>query len=322
MVGGGLAARSHLLDLCCGRRLTPVAVCTAHPGTARQVAGTFGIPRAHHDVTAMLRAADLDALVVAVPPRHAPHVLRHLTAYSLPVLVDKPGARRAADLADALSGPGRVRLCVGYDRRYQRSARQLRQILRHGVLGAPDQVRCTWTADFTHRFTASGTYRDRATFADAVLLDTASHVVDLLAHLSLLSPLPRITGADVRRTTAATGPAFSFTIDATPDTPHIQVTADDGPPSWELVVRGTHGTARLTGHGLVLDPPRTLPVDAVGTVRPVEDLHRLATGLPPLGATPAEAIADLTVLDLVREYLRRPWLRPRSKAVARPGGAC
>lgn len=323
VVGAGIGARSHLFDLCCDSRYNVTAVCTAHPDTATAAADAFGIPRAYHDVGQMVADETFDAVVVCVPPRWTAEVLRLVTGLGLPVLVDKPGAERAPDLV-ALIPPAEqeCRVAIGYNRRYQAATRTLREILQQGALGTLRSARCRWTANFTERFTSGGSFRQHVGFGDGVLLDTGSHLVDLLLFLGLLPPQPQIVTASA--TAAVTGPdvAFAFTTAAGPDFPAIDARAADGNEHWELLVHGSRGRARLDPDGLSFDPPSRNATKPHKSVRPIEDLYRLAEGQPPLGATLAEGAADLAVIEHIRKHLRTPWQPPRTKVLARRSGAC
>ncbi len=323
MVGAGIGAHPHLFDLCCDNRFNVCAICAAHPTSARTIADSFGVPGAYHDVAVMLTHERLDALVISVPPAATPGAMRLAAAHGLPALVDKPGGRRATDLTPFVAAPYQPqRFSIGYNRRYQDSTRALSTILQQRRLGAIRSVECRWCAPFTQRFTTTATYRHSAAFGDGVLLDTGSHIVDLLLYLGLLSPEPTIRGVTAARVAAGPDVGFSFTAADTSDRPVVYVDAGEGEEHWEVTVLGARGVACLDATGLTCEAAGVVPFPGPSSQRPIDDLVLLLDGRAPLGATVSEGVAVLAVLDRIRRHLRPPWLAPRYKVLARRTGAC
>jgi predicted dehydrogenase len=324
VLGAGLAASSHLFDLTVCDGVEPVAVCATTTASAARAAQAFGAIRPYDSVTGMLACEDLDGLVVAVPPRAASAVLPAVAASGLPVILDKPAADSAQPLRDSLRhhrGFG-TRAAVAYNRRYQRHTRALRAMLRQGRLGTVQSVSCAWSAPFAARFEDRDTYRAAAGFGEGVLLDTVSHVVDLLQFLDL-GPL-RVRNARLRR-----GPAGRTDIGAEVELTGrgcagVRLAVTEGAECWQVTVRGTAGYAVIDGQRLTVSVGTDREVlDGGDLRRPVEDLFALLHRGAALGASIDEAIETLTVLEAILAAAKsRPWLRPRAKALGRLNGAC
>jgi predicted dehydrogenase len=327
VIGVGVAGTSHLCDLASSKRFTVVAVCAAHRERAAQAAQAFGVPAAYDDVRAMLAQTPLDGLVVAVPPDVSASILPVVLQLSVPILIDKP----AAPAADALrqlvinADPTTAsRVVVAYNRRYHHAVRQARHALSSGAIGAPVRVTCRWTGPFRQRYETGATYRRNTGWGHGVVLDTASHIVDALRFLGfdgLVVRRARLVAGNTRADTEARLELFS------PDDAPIAVSIDDDDDeASRITVRGEHGSIMLTGTGVEMRPAEHLvPIPARDLGRPVDDLLRIARGEPIVGATLADAVAALAVIDQARSAAGRaalPWRRPRAKALGRLNGAC
>lgn len=92
--------------------------------------------KAFEDGAEMVRAEELDALVVATPPHRREAVLDAARDADLPVFLEKPVAATPAQSADLFERYAGVRIMVGFSFRYHAPVRRLRQELA-GRLGAP-----------------------------------------------------------------------------------------------------------------------------------------------------------------------------------------
>jgi len=323
VVGVGVAGKSHLFDLVSDDRFAVVTVCASRRDTAEHAAHTFGVTHAHDDPDALLVGGRLDGIVLATPPAVTPVLLRRALDAGLAVLVEKPGAGSAADLRAVVQGaPAAQRVAVAYNRRYQRHVHEARRLVAAGALGPPNEVGCRWRAPFRERYSGGDTFRPRVPWGHGVVLDTACHVLDTLLFLGL-GPLTVSAARLVRGATDADVEAHFDLIgrDGVRITTHI----DEGPhEDWVLALRGPLGTMTITRSQLVTTRDgHTERVEQDDLARPVDDLLRLGTGRPPRGATATEATSCLSVVDAVRRVaVRRPWSRPRAKALGRLNGAC
>jgi myo-inositol 2-dehydrogenase / D-chiro-inositol 1-dehydrogenase len=157
VVGAGAMGADHVRTLVTA---VPAARVTRvfDPDRARagQVAGAAGAREAA-EAAELVRADDVDAVVVASPDRtHAELVLACLEL-GKPVLCEKPlatDATTARALVDAESGGGRHLVQVGFMRRYDPGFVELRSTLRSGAIGRPRLLHAV------HRNASSSTSTD------------------------------------------------------------------------------------------------------------------------------------------------------------------
>ena len=97
IVGAGAIARSHLTVLAEHPEASVAAVCDLNAVVAEETAGLAGGATAYQDWEAMLEAEALDAVFVCTPP--AAHLVPAAAAFErgIPVYLEKPLARSAAD---------------------------------------------------------------------------------------------------------------------------------------------------------------------------------------------------------------------------------
>jgi myo-inositol 2-dehydrogenase / D-chiro-inositol 1-dehydrogenase len=115
VVGLGWIGEAHLADLAARPDVAITAVADLDPARVARCAERFGA-RGHTDPGALLTHEPLDAVWICTPPQH--HRAPALTAleHGIPVYLEKPVARDAADartIADAAAGSGLV-CAVGY----------------------------------------------------------------------------------------------------------------------------------------------------------------------------------------------------------------
>jgi predicted dehydrogenase len=106
---------------------------------ARTVAGAVAVT----DWQAAVTRPDVDVVLVATTHNMLAPIACAAAAAGKHVLVEKPGARRAAELDPVRAAAARadVRVRVGFNHRYHRAFRKAREILDSGALGAMMFVR-------------------------------------------------------------------------------------------------------------------------------------------------------------------------------------
>lgn len=327
VIGAGIAGQSHLFDLLSDPRFTVTAVCAAHAATAAEIAQLYGIPQSYDDPHRMLADEAFDGLVIAVPPAVTPAILHRAVTMRQPIVVDKPAASGPAPLRQILRVPARSALdvSVAYNRRYLHHVHTARALLANHHDDAT-AITCDWSGPFSHRFRHGATYRRTAGFGDGVLVDTASHIIDTLTFLGFANPTvhtAHLTGADGQADIAATL-TLTWGTRAIPIT--INIHDDGADDEWSITVSASNGQLDLTRDHLMghwYGEPQHHPANDI--CRPSEDLLRLADGRPPYGATLHEAADVLDTIHDARQAAtpaRRPWNRPRAKALGRLNGAC
>ena len=116
IVGAGAIARSHLTTLAEHPEASVAAVCDLNAAVAEETAGLAGGATAYQELEAMLAAEALDGVFVCTPP--AAHLAPAAAALErgIPVYLEKPLARAAADgeaIVSAWRASG-VPCAVGY----------------------------------------------------------------------------------------------------------------------------------------------------------------------------------------------------------------
>lgn len=178
----GCGAVTQVCHLPAARRVPEVrvgALADTNPRRAALLARRFDVPRWSTDYRTWVD--DVDGVIVAVP--HALHLplAETLLRRGRPVLMEKPLAISTAEL-EAMAAIVRetgTPLVGGYMYRHNRAAHLVRRILSEGWLGRLERftlefgVASGWPA-------ASGFYWDRQQAGGGVLIDSGSHMLDLL----------------------------------------------------------------------------------------------------------------------------------------------
>ncbi len=143
IVGCGLIGRKRVQALAGGQ---VTVCCDTAPGRAEALARTIPGAAALMDWHSAVSRADVDVVVVATTHDMLATVAAAAAGAGKHVLIEKPGARRAAELdavqAAAQSTGALVR--VGFNHRYHRAFRKAREIFESGVLGEMMFVRARY----------------------------------------------------------------------------------------------------------------------------------------------------------------------------------
>lgn len=121
------ALKSHRLVACVDTDLKRAeALARAFPGA-----------RGLSDPLEAVSLPEVDAVIVAVPHISLPVLTEHALRHGKHVLVEKPAARSASELAHlpALADKADLRVRVGFNHRYHRALRRAREIVDQGLLG-------------------------------------------------------------------------------------------------------------------------------------------------------------------------------------------
>jgi predicted dehydrogenase len=324
VVGVGVAGASHLFDLVSDDRFSVVAVGASRIDRARRAADLFNVPLAFADPAIMFETGELDGVVVATPPSVTAGIVGAALRAGLPTLIDKPAAASADELEAVDRNAHHTRAAVAYNRRYLDHVIQGRAILSDGRLGVLTTIGCEWRGPFEQRFATGDTFRAKTGWGHGVLLDTVSHIIDMLLYLGV-GPLV------AERAVLATSPTGADTggriaLQCVGSEPMITLRIVDDPlEDWRVEIRGTGGHLTVSRSGVSgRCRGQTIDRSAAETRRPVDDLLDLADGRPALGATLTEAIDVLRVIDQIRAVAHhgRRWSSPRAKALGRLNGSC
>ncbi|WP_280369736.1 Gfo/Idh/MocA family protein [Nocardia wallacei] len=324
VIGAGLAARSHALDIVTDPTMELVGVVSAHEDSAARFADMFG-GKVFPDIDAVVTDTSVEAVVVAVPPTAVFDVAEMIDAET-PCLIEKPvpvtamEQQRLAFLADH-----RPRMVAPFNRRYQPSILRAAQLIQSGAIGRATAIDAVWRGPYSMRFTPDGgTYRGTAGPRHGVLADTGSHTLDLISLLlgGIASP-NRFSGTVIRN---VRGAEIAAELESAGDTEIRIVIADDSAAAdcgdWSMTVTCEDGRIEITEHGhLVRRPgsrrPELHPAEPMH--RPVTDLTRILEGSAPFG-TPLRDV--MSIGDVIIAAHRTEWIRPRGKALGRLNGSC
>lgn len=329
IVGAGLAARSHALDIVTDPSMELAGVVSRSTRAAIELSELFG-GVVYPDLGSLISAPAIDAMVVAVPTPVVLDVAEQILDRK-PCLVEKPVATTTAELRrlDRLSS-----LCPSmiapFTRRYQPTTQLTAKLVRSGELGEIVSVGASWRGPYRSRFdSGASTYRAATALRHGVLVDTGSHALDIVSHLvGGLHPPTQVSGCFTTNERGAevevflrirAGTTIRLSLVDEPDT------VDCG--GWTVSVLTENGSVRLSNTGAVIHMgsygPRHIPIGP--TQRPTTDLVRLLDGGEPMGTPLAEVLA--LSKTIVRAYAdiggsSLSWIRPRGKALGRLNGAC
>jgi predicted dehydrogenase len=132
---------------------------------------------------ALINASDIDAVVISTPPpTHEPLALAALNA-GKHVLVEKPMAastEACRRMVEAARTAGRI-LAVGFNHRYFKATKLVRDVVRSGTLGRLTHVRAYAGHVGLAEFKAPWMH-DRQIIGGGALMDNGIHVLDLVRH--------------------------------------------------------------------------------------------------------------------------------------------
>ena len=181
LIGTGAIGAVRAAALARTPDLVLAAVCDLDEARARAVAPGAA---AYTAPEAMLAAEDLDAVIICTPPpQHEPLAIAALNA-GKHVLVEKPMApsveacRRMVEAAEAAS---RV-LAVGFNHRYFKATKLVRDAVRSGALGRLSHVRAYAGHVGLAEFKAPWMH-DRDVMGGGALMDNGIHVLDLVRYV-------------------------------------------------------------------------------------------------------------------------------------------
>jgi predicted dehydrogenase len=182
-LGCGFITRVHSRHL---RTLKGEVACSyASRDAARADAfcRTFQGAGVYRSYAAAIESPDVDAVVIAVPPRFHLELTLQALAAGKHVLVEKPAYLRMADyrtVVDARNRAGRI-VCVGENDHYKPLAMCLRRLLREGAIG--EMVFAHFTS-IVRRLKAAGDWRNDETMAGGdAFFEEGIHWLHLAASL-------------------------------------------------------------------------------------------------------------------------------------------
>jgi predicted dehydrogenase len=177
IVGCGLAGGKRARALGASRL---VAAADAEPERARRLAASFSGCEAETDWRAAVTRPDVEAVIVATTNDSLAPVARAAAEAGKHVLVEKPGARSAAELAPVAAAARErgVVVRVGFNHRFHPALRRARALVEEGELGPLMYVRGRYGHGGRPGYEREWRARPEAA-GGGELLDQGVHLIDL-----------------------------------------------------------------------------------------------------------------------------------------------
>jgi len=122
-----------------------VAVCDIRLEVAQAVADELGIQRVVQDYHELLADKDIEAILIATSTNTHAFIMKDVAMAGKHIFCEKPLALDLAEIDEALEAVEKagVKLQVGFNRRFDKSFKQVREIVASGEIGRPCILRIT-----------------------------------------------------------------------------------------------------------------------------------------------------------------------------------
>jgi myo-inositol 2-dehydrogenase/D-chiro-inositol 1-dehydrogenase len=142
LIGAGRMGRIHMRALSNSELVRVIAV--ADPSEASRACVVDADVQKYPDVAALLRASNLDGVLLAAPGTLHLRLVTQLAAAGMPILCEKPCGVSVSDAREAAATARRhgTKLQIAYWRRFVPSLQRLRQRIIAGELGALYFIAC------------------------------------------------------------------------------------------------------------------------------------------------------------------------------------
>jgi len=146
VIGTGRMGSVHVRNIA---RLIPeadlVAVCDIRLDVAQAVAEEVGIQRVVQDYHELLADPEIEAILIATSTNTHAFIMKDVAASGKHIFCEKPLALELTEIDDALEviEKAGVKLQVGFNRRFDKSFRRVREIVASGEIGRPCILRIT-----------------------------------------------------------------------------------------------------------------------------------------------------------------------------------
>ena len=146
IIGAGRIGRVHAENLAFRiPEAEPVAVADVIAEAAERCAADFRIPRAVKDYHQLLEDREIDAVVICSSTDTHAEIIEAAAAAGKHIFCEKPLALSLEEIDRALAAvsKARVKLQVGFQRRFDPSFRRARELIAEGKIGEPHLLRIT-----------------------------------------------------------------------------------------------------------------------------------------------------------------------------------
>jgi predicted dehydrogenase len=188
---GNIALANHLPGIALCRDAAVTALCDPNPSALSAASRASGIGATWSDPFALLRDAEIDAVIIATPNRFHRDLAVKAVERGLHVLCEKPlamtvdEARQMLDAAERAS----VRHMTAFTYRFVPAMRYLRHLVTSGAIGTPWHFRAQRFQDWGRR--AIGWRQRLSEAGTGEVGDMLSHRLDFAHHT--IGPITRVT---------------------------------------------------------------------------------------------------------------------------------
>jgi myo-inositol 2-dehydrogenase/D-chiro-inositol 1-dehydrogenase len=146
VIGTGRMGSVHVANLV--RKIPEAnlsAICDIRLDVARAVAADLGIQRVVQNYHELLEDKDIEAVLIATSTNTHAEIIKDVAKAGKHIFCEKPLALDLESIDDALSAveSARVKLQVGFNRRFDKSFQKVREIVKSGEIGRPCVFRIT-----------------------------------------------------------------------------------------------------------------------------------------------------------------------------------
>lgn len=183
VIGTGFGRAVQIPAFAAHPRARVVAVASATPGKAAQVAAQFGIPHAFDDWRDLVRA-ELDLVSITPQPVHHHGMALAAAAAGRHILCEKPmamHAREAAEMFAAASRAGVVHV-INHELRFNPNRRKIKVLIDEGFIGRPRHVLITIVGSGRSDPSRPWSWWSDAAQGGGLLGAQGSHQIDLLRY--------------------------------------------------------------------------------------------------------------------------------------------
>ncbi|WP_158288475.1 Gfo/Idh/MocA family protein [Mucilaginibacter psychrotolerans] len=331
-IGAGIAGRSHIFDIISNGDLQLDALAVKTLKTRNKVQREFTVTNCSTDYRGLLKMEQIEYIVLAVPNDIAPEFAFKILQAGKHLLAEKPLLIFGSDFFKfaLLQRISERKISVLYSRRLRKSWRYVRELVREEKMGDILSIEFHCNGPYRQRFSKQGhTFRsDARQSMGGVVIDTVSHLLDLMVFL--FGRIGTVVSAQLV-TEQSTGLEYMGTIvidhfNLFRVTVHVS-NEDDADEKKTALIRTNDGEIWVDEKQFAMktanvdhrfaDGYLCRPVD-VAAGEPKEE-HILLTDL-------LEAKQICTCIQSIYAEaginLKKKWIFPRAKVLAKRSGAC
>src|SRR5579862_5979932 len=108
IIGCGTVAQEHLREASGSTRVEILAIASRREHAARDMAKTFGVPRAYQGAERLLADPDVEAVILALPAGPRALVALQALKSGKHVLLEKPAALNSGEIGQLIEARGKL----------------------------------------------------------------------------------------------------------------------------------------------------------------------------------------------------------------------